>query len=60
LNVVGPTGNFGAYSDFSKLVLMFDMLVGRLELLPMLVLFAPGMWKLPARRFDKKQKNKNA
>jgi trk system potassium uptake protein TrkH len=46
-NVVGPTGNFGSFSILSKFVMMFDMLVGRLELLPMLVLFTPGMWNLP-------------
>jgi len=44
LNVVGPTGNFGAFSVFSKVVLMFDMLAGRLELLPMIVLFSPLVW----------------
>ena len=41
LNLVGPTSNFGDYSVFSKIVLMFDMLVGRLEIFPMLLLFAP-------------------
>lgn len=55
LNVVGPTGNFGDFSIFSKLVLMFDMLVGRLELFPMLILFVPGLWKLPVKRNDKKK-----
>lgn len=54
LNVVGPTGNFGDFSVLSKIVLMFDMLVGRLELFPMLVLFAPGIWKLK-KRSDKKK-----
>ncbi|MBP5263508.1 MAG: TrkH family potassium uptake protein [Lachnospiraceae bacterium] len=44
LSVVGPTGNFGAFSAFSKVVLMFDMLAGRLELLPMIVLFSPMVW----------------
>ncbi len=44
LSMVGPTGNFGAYSDLSKFVLMFDMLAGRLELLPMLILFSPKNW----------------
>lgn len=44
-DMVGPTGNFAAFSVFSKLVLMFDMLAGRLELLPMLVLFYPKTWK---------------
>lgn len=53
LGAVGPTGNFGGFSVFSKLILMFDMLVGRLELFPVLVLFAPGMWRLPARRSRK-------
>lgn len=55
LNLVGPTGNFGDFSVFSKIVLMLDMLIGRLELFPMLVLFAPGMWKFPARRPEKKK-----
>lgn len=50
LNAVGPTGNFGGYSTFSKIVLMADMLIGRLEIFPVLVIFAPGMWKIPARR----------
>ena len=41
---VGPSRNFGVYGDFSKLVLIFDMLAGRLELLPMLLLFYPRTW----------------
>ena len=45
LEGVGPTANFGFYSSFSKLVLTFDMLAGRLELFPMLLLFAPETWK---------------
>lgn len=45
LGMVGPTGNFGMYSDFSKLVLTFDMLVGRLELFPILILFSKNTWK---------------
>ena len=44
LNVVGPMGNFAGYSIFSKLVLSFNMLFGRLEILPMLVLFNPKAW----------------
>ena len=44
-DVVGPTGNFGAFSVFSKCVLMFDMLAGRLELLPLLVVFSIKTWK---------------
>ena len=43
--VVGPAGNFSQYSVFSKFVLMFDMLTGRLELFPMLILFSPKTWK---------------
>ena len=45
LSMVGPTGNFAHFSVVSKLVLMFDMLAGRLELFPMLVLFSPKTWK---------------
>ena len=42
---VGPTCNFSAYSDLSKLVLSWAMLAGRLEIFPMLVLFNKGTWK---------------
>lgn len=42
---VGPTQNFGHYSYASKLVLIFDMLAGRLELMPMLILFYPKTWR---------------
>ena len=42
---VGPTSNFGAFSVFSKFVLMFDMLAGRLELYPLLILFMPSLWR---------------
>ena len=45
LAAVGPTANFSIYSGFSKLVLTFDMLAGRLELFPLLLLFAPETWK---------------
>ena len=45
LELVGPTGNFAFFSGFSKLVLSFDMLAGRLELFPMLILFYPGTYK---------------
>ncbi|MBE6680050.1 MAG: TrkH family potassium uptake protein [Ruminococcaceae bacterium] len=41
---VGPTDNFGFFNAFSKSVLIFDMLVGRLELFPMLILFNPNVW----------------
>lgn len=42
--LVGPTGNFSSYSILSKLVLIFDMLAGRLELFPILVLFSRRAW----------------
>ncbi|MGI5888492.1 MAG: TrkH family potassium uptake protein [Oscillospiraceae bacterium] len=42
---VGPTCNFGSYSWFSKIVLIFDMLTGRLEILPMLMLVSPNTWR---------------
>ena len=45
LEAVGPTCNFGGFSDLSKLVLSFDMLAGRLEIFPMLVLCSPSTWK---------------
>lgn len=45
MNVVGPVGNFSSLSDVSKLVLSFDMLAGRLEIFPMLLLFAPSSWR---------------
>ena len=44
LNLVGPTSNFSFFNDFSKYVLMFDMLAGRLELFPLLILFHPGLY----------------
>ena len=43
--MVGPTGNFAAYSTFSKLVLIMDMLAGRLEIFPILILFSRTTWK---------------
>ena len=45
LEQVGPTCNFSAYSDLSKLVLSFDMLAGRLEIFPILALLSPKIWK---------------
>ena len=42
---VGPYANFAAYSAFSKILLSFTMMVGRLEILPMLILFSPRTWK---------------
>lgn len=48
LGIAGPTGNFSSFSVLSKLVMMMDMLIGRLELFPMLVILAPGTWKIRA------------
>lgn len=45
---VGPVENFAAFSGLSKLVFCFDMLVGRLEIFPYLLLLSPGLWR---RRF---------
>ncbi len=45
LDMVGPAGGYAFFSPLSKLVLIFDMLAGRLELFPMLILFAPATWK---------------
>ena len=42
---VGPTSNFSCYSTFSKFVLMIGMLVGRLELYPIMLLLLPATWK---------------
>lgn len=45
LEAVGPTCNFSQYSSFSKLVLSWAMLAGRLEIFPILVLFSPRTWR---------------
>ncbi|MCQ2515794.1 MAG: TrkH family potassium uptake protein [Saccharofermentans sp.] len=45
LALVGPTCNYGFFSVFSKYVLIFDMLAGRLELFPILIIFNPSIYK---------------
>ena len=45
LELVGPMGNFGLFSNGAKLVLIFDMLAGRLEIFPLLLLFVRDTWK---------------
>lgn len=45
LEAVGPMGNFSEFSDLSKLVLTFCMILGRLEMFPILVLFSRNAWK---------------
>lgn len=46
LDQVGPTCNFGLFSDFSKIILIIDMLAGRLEIYPILILFSRDVWSL--------------
>lgn len=57
LEIVGPMGNFSSFSSWSKLLLSFDMLVGRLEIFPMLLLCAPSIWK---RRIGQRKENQLA
>ena len=45
LKEVGPTGNFSGYSLFSQFLLALNMLFGRLEIMPMMILFSPFTWK---------------
>ena len=45
LGALGPTSNFGVLSFISKLVLALEMLMGRLELFPLLVLLNPSTWR---------------
>lgn len=55
LEMVGPTQNFDHFTDFSKIILTLDMLAGRLELFPLLILFHPEIWK--DAFFRRKKKN---
>ena len=43
--IIGPSGNFKALPDGAKWLLSFGMLLGRLELLTLLVLLTPGFWR---------------
>ncbi len=45
LELVGPTANYSVFGTFPKLVLILDMLAGRLEIFPILTLLSPGIWK---------------
>ena len=45
LGKVGPMGNFSEFSPLSKVILSLDMLLGRLEIFPIIVFFSPGSWK---------------
>lgn len=44
LDMVGPTGNYALFSPFAKVILSLDMLLGRLEIFPILVLFSRHTW----------------
>jgi trk system potassium uptake protein TrkH len=56
LEAAGPTENFSSFSVFSKYILMFDMLAGRLEIFPLLLLFHPSAWKELLHKSSKKGK----
>lgn len=45
LGKVGPMGNFSEFSALSKIVLTLDMLIGRLEIFPIIMVFTPETWK---------------
>ena len=57
LELVGPTRNFSFFNPFTKLVFIFDMLAGRLELFPMLLIVNPVLWKDTIKRSIKKRRN---
>ena len=44
LGMIGPSGNYSTFSDTTKLILSFAMVVGRLEIFPILLLFSPTAW----------------
>lgn len=61
LSMVGPTQNFGHFTDLSKWVFIFDMLAGRLELFPLLILFHPSIWhELVVKTIRKKIRQKHS
>ena len=60
LEMVGPTKNFGFFGAFSKYVFIFDMLAGRLELFPMLLVLNPVLWKDTVKQSIKKRKIKKS
>jgi trk system potassium uptake protein TrkH len=55
LEEVGPTCNYGGLSILSKLILIFDMLAGRLEIFPMLLLFSKSTWNIQAKKIRLKK-----
>ncbi len=59
LNAVGPTCNFSQLTDLTKWVLIFDMLTGRLEIFPMLMLFYPPLWRETVSRLRRDRRKAN-
>ena len=45
-SIIGPLGSYAPLQDSSKIILTLDMLIGRLELIPFLVLFQKDLWKI--------------
>ncbi len=45
LGITGPVGNYSTLTDFSKIILSLVMLLGRLELFPILIMFVPALWR---------------
>ena len=45
ISAIGPIENFAKFSDFSKIIFCLDMLIGRLEIFPFLVLLSPNLWR---------------
>ena len=60
LGAVGPTCNFSSLSDLSKCVLIFDMLAGRLEVFPILMLLYPPLWRETIREHRRRQRRRAA
>ncbi len=58
LDLVGPTRNYADFTIFSKFILMFDMLAGRLELFPLLILFHPTIWKDSVHQAHVRRRNR--
>lgn len=58
LSMAGPTENFGFFSTLSKVVFIFDMIAGRLELFPVLILFSPELWKQCIRQFASERRRR--
>jgi trk system potassium uptake protein TrkH len=53
LGIAGPAGNYSSFSPFSKIILCFCMMAGRLEIFPILLIFAPSIWKEAFKNFHK-------